>query len=159
MQFRIGQGVDIHAFQEGRKLILGGVEIPHSKGLLGHSDADVLTHAVMDALLGAIGLEDIGCLFPDTDPSYKDANSILLLKTVMCSVLDRGWEVVNADISLLIEAPRIAPYRAQMRATIAATLGVAVDQCTIKATTMEKLGCIGREEGVFASCAVLIQKK
>ena len=158
MKLRIGQGLDVHAFSKGRKLILGGVEIPHEQGLIGHSDADVLTHAVMDAVLGAIGLEDIGELFPNTDAKFKDADSIELLRTVMKKATDEGFAIINADCSLLLEAPKISAHRSAMRERLAEVLGVEPSACTIKATTMEKLGFIGREEGVVASCVVLMQR-
>ena len=158
MSYRIGQGLDVHAFQEGRPLILGGVNIPHKRGLIGHSDADVLVHALMDALLGAIGLEDIGELFPNTSSEYKDADSVKLLMRVMSEVSASGYSVVNADCSLLLEEPKISPYRSKMREKLADVMKIGVSDCTIKATTMEKLGFIGREEGVVASCVVLLKK-
>lgn len=156
--FRIGHGLDVHAFADNRRLIIGGVEIPAERGLIGHSDADVLTHAIMDALLGAIGESDIGVHFPDTDAEYKDACSISLLKKVMELVQTRGFSVVNCDSSVLLEAPKLSPHRDAIRATLANALGIAKEDCTVKATTMERLGFIGREEGVIASSVVLLSK-
>lgn len=158
MTLRVGHGIDVHAFAPGRSLVLGGVSIEFDRGLIGHSDADVLTHAVMDAILGAAGFEDIGVLFPDTDATFKDANSLGLLAQVMAQVSASGWTVENVDCCLLIEAPKISPYRSAIRSNLAACLGVAVECCTVKATTMEKLGFIGREEGVVASCTALLSK-
>jgi 2-C-methyl-D-erythritol 2,4-cyclodiphosphate synthase len=158
MKLRVGHGIDVHAFAEGRALILGGEQIKHSRGLIGHSDADVLTHAVMDALLGAAGFEDIGELFPDTDSAFKDANSLELLGQVVERITGAGWRIENVDCSLLLEAPRISPHRTAMRSNLAGCLGIGVDACTIKATTMEKLGFIGREEGVVASCTALLSQ-
>ena len=156
MDIRIGQGVDIHRFAEGRRCVLGGVEIPHSVGLLGHSDADVLIHALMDAILGASGQRDIGYLFPDTDSAFKDADSCVLLKRVWDLATKEGWTLSNADISLLAEAPRIKPYVTQMQTRIAEVLGCDSAQITIKATTTEKLGFVGREEGIVAMAVVLL---
>jgi 2-C-methyl-D-erythritol 2,4-cyclodiphosphate synthase len=158
MDIRIGQGVDIHRFAEGRRCVLGGVEIPHSVGLLGHSDADVLIHALMDAILGASGQRDIGYLFPDTDSAFKDADSCVLLKRVWDLASKEGWTLNNADISLLAEAPRIKPYVTQMQTRIAEVLGCDSAQITIKATTTEKLGFVGREEGIVAMAVVLLSR-
>lgn len=158
MDLRIGQGIDVHRFQENRKCILGGIEIPHARGLIGHSDADVIIHALMDAILGAAGNRDIGTLFPDTDPSYKDADSCELLREVWRKVSDDGWQLVNADITVLAEAPKLKPYIQQMRDKLSGALNVAASQVAIKATTMETMGFIGREEGILASVIVLLMR-
>ena len=147
---RTGLGMDVHAFAEGRKLILGGVDIPHSRGLLGHSDADVLAHAIADALLGAVRGGDIGKLFPDTDPAYKDADSLKLLAVVAGFVRERGFEIVDVDSVIAAQAPKLSPYRDQMRANLARAMGVAVENVGVKATTTEHLGFEGREEGIPA---------
>lgn len=156
---RTGLGMDVHAFAEGRKLILGGVDIPHSRGLLGHSDADVLAHAIADALLGAVRGGDIGKLFPDTDPAYKDADSLKLLAAVAGFVRERGFEIVDVDSVVAAQAPKLSPYRDQMRANLARAMGVAVENVGVKATTTEHLGFEGREEGVtaYATCLVVRQ--
>lgn len=159
MDLRIGQGIDIHRFKAGRRCILGGVEIPSEVGLLGHSDADALTHALMDAVLGAIGQRDIGTLFPDTDAAFKDADSIVLLRKVWGIAKAAGWRIVNADISLLAQIPKVNPYVTEMRERLSAVLECQLERVTIKATTSEKLGFIGREEGVLASAVVLIQRE
>ncbi len=159
MDLRIGQGIDIHRFKAGRRCILGGVEIPSEVGLLGHSDADALTHALMDAVLGAIGQRDIGTLFPDTDAAFKDADSIVLLAKVWGIAKAAGWRIVNADISLLAQIPKVNPYVTEMRERLSAVLECQLERVTIKATTSEKLGFIGREEGVLASAVVLIQRE
>ena len=143
MSFRIGHGYDVHRLVEGSRLILGGVEIPHTVGLLGHSDADVLTHALMDALLGAAALGDIGQLFPDTDPAYAGADSIRLLEAVMEHIRDAGYAVSNVDCTVLAQAPKLKPHIPAMRARLAAAMGVAVDQVSVKATTEEGLGFTG----------------
>lgn len=158
MSFRIGHGYDVHKLVEGRKLILGGVEIPHTVGLLGHSDADVLTHALMDALLGAAALGDIGHLFPDSDPAYAGANSIELLKAVMERIRAAGYAVSNVDCTVLAQAPKLAPHIALMRARLAAAMGVAVDQVSVKATTEEGLGFTGAKEGIAAHAVALLEK-
>ncbi len=158
MEFRIGQGIDIHPFQEGRPCVLGGVEIPSSKGLQGHSDADALVHALMDAILGATGRRDIGTLFPDTDQAFKDADSCELLRRVWSLATSEGWSLVNADITLLAEVPRVKPYVTQMQVKLSEILGGEPSRVTIKATTTERLGFIGREEGVLASAVVLITR-
>lgn len=155
---RIGHGYDVHAFAEGRKLILGGVEIPHTKGLMGHSDADVLTHAVCDALLGAAALGDIGKHFPDSDCRFKGINSLLLLKEVGALLKDRGYRVVNIDSTLIAQKPKLAPYIEEMRANLAVALGIAVEELSVKATTEERLGFTGREEGIAAHALCLIEK-
>lgn len=155
---RVGQGFDLHALVPGRPLILGGVRIPHGKGLEGHSDADALIHAICDACLGAAGLGDIGHHFPDTDAQYKNIDSRLLLRKVHASVQERGWQVVNVDATVIAQAPKLAPYREAMRANIANDLKIAVDQVNVKATTTERLGLIGREEGIAAQAVVLLSK-
>ena len=156
---RIGQGYDVHRLVEGRKLILGGVEIPYEKGLLGHSDADVLTHAVMDALLGAAALGDIGKLFPDTDERYRGADSIGLLREVGRVLDENGYRVGNIDCTVVAQAPKLAPHREQMRRNMAQALGVAVDQISVKATTEEKLGFTGDGSGMAAQAIALLEKK
>lgn len=156
--FRVGFGFDVHQLVEGRGLWLGGVLIPHHRGALGHSDADVLLHAVCDALLGAAGLGDIGRHFPDTDDRWKGADSKLLLKEVVRLLGEKGWQVGNVDCTLILEKPRIMPHVPAMRSTIAPILGVAEDAVSIKATTNEKMGFVGREEGVAAHAVALIQK-
>ena len=158
MSFRIGHGYDVHKLVEGRKLILGGVEIPHTVGLLGHSDADVLTHALMDALLGAAALGDIGHLFPDKDPAYAGADSIELLKAVVERIRASGYAVSNADCTVLAQAPKLAPHIASMRARLAAAMDVAVDQVSVKATTEEGLGFTGAKEGIAAHAVALLEK-
>ncbi len=155
---RVGQGFDLHALVPGRPLILGGVRIAHGKGLEGHSDADALIHAICDACLGAAGLGDIGHHFPDTDAQYKNIDSRLLLRKVYASVQQRGWQVVNVDATVIAQAPKLAPYREAMRANIANDLKIAVDQVNVKATTTERLGLIGREEGIAAQAVVLLSK-
>jgi len=154
---RIGHGYDVHQFAVGRELVLGGVKIPHAKGLLGHSDADALIHAVCDACLGAAALGDIGRHFPDTDPRYKNIDSRKLLRQVMDTVMSKGWRVANVDCTIVAQAPRLAPYLDAMAANIAADLGVAAERVNIKATTTEKLGFAGREEGIAAHAVVLLE--
>jgi 2-C-methyl-D-erythritol 2,4-cyclodiphosphate synthase len=158
MELRIGQGFDVHRFAEGRRCVLGGVEIPHVKGLLGHSDADVLTHALMDAILGAIGGRDIGTLFPDTDPAFKDADSIVLLQKVWGIAHSEGWRLVNADISVLAEAPKLKPHISAMLERLSGALRCSPSQLAVKATTTEKLGFVGREEGIVANAVVLLTR-
>lgn len=158
MDLRIGQGIDVHQFAEGRPCILGGVEIPHFRGLLGHSDADVLVHAFIDAILGAIGQRDIGTLFPDTDEAFKGADSCGLLAVVWETARKEGWSLVNADITVLAEAPKIKPHVSAMQLKLSAIVGVTPERITIKATTTEKLGFVGREEGIVASAVVLVQR-
>ena len=156
---RIGHGYDVHRLVEGRDLILGGVSIPHTLGLLGHSDADVLTHAVMDALLGAAALGDIGRHFPDTDPAYEGADSLSLLSEVMGKLAQKGYTVVNVDATILAQKPKLAPYIEAMRYNLACCMGISMDQVNVKATTEEKLGFTGAEEGIAAHCVCLIEKK
>lgn len=156
---RIGHGYDVHRLVENRKLILGGVEIPHYYGLLGHSDADVLTHAVMDALLGAAGLWDIGHAFPDTDAAFKDISSMVLLGRVMDMLREKEYCVVNVDCTVLAQAPKLAPYIPQMKENLARLMGVLPEQVNVKATTEEKLGFTGKEEGMAAHAVCLIEKK
>lgn len=158
-QFRIGFGYDVHQFDDDRKLILGGVEIPHSKGLLGHSDADVLLHAICDSMLGALALGDIGIHFPNTDEKYKNADSKILLKYVDDLIHANGYEVSNIDSTILLQRPKLAPYINQMRKTISEILNISVSQISIKATTTETLGFVGREEGCSAYSIVLLIKK
>jgi len=155
---RIGHGYDVHRLVEGRPLILGGVEIPWEKGLLGHSDADVLTHAVMDALSGAARLGDIGKLFPDTDPKYAGISSLKLLAEVARLLAERGYAVVNVDATLLAQRPKVAPYKQQMAENMAAVLGVEVEQVNVKATTEEGLGFTGDGSGMAAHAVVLLEK-
>lgn len=153
---RTGLGMDVHAFAPGRKLILGGVDIPHHQGLDGHSDADVLAHAISDALLGAVRGDDIGKLFPDTDPAYKDADSLKLLAEVARFVRERGFEIIDVDSVIAAQAPKLSPYREAMRENLAAAMGVPVENVGVKATTTEHLGHEGREEGItaYATCLV-----
>lgn len=156
---RIGHGYDVHRLVEGRKLILGGVEVPHTLGLLGHSDADVLTHAVMDALLGAVALGDIGRHFPDTDPAYKGADSLVLLDHVMALLDQAGWQVGNVDATILAQKPKLAPYIDQMRDNLARRMKIAPEQVNVKATTEEKLGFTGAEQGIAAHAVCLLEPK
>lgn len=154
--FRIGQGFDVHALVAGRPLIIGGVRIPFERGLLGHSDADVLLHALTDALLGAAGMGDIGRLFPDTDPAHAGADSRVLLREAWAAVRARGFEVVNIDATLICKAPRILPHAPAMVANIAADLGIAPEQVNIKGKTTEKLGFTGRGEGIAAQVVAML---
>ena len=154
---RIGQGFDVHALVAGRKLVVGGVKIAHDKGLLGHSDADVLLHAICDALLGAAALGDIGRHFPDRDPKYKGIDSRELLRHVAALLRERGHRVVNVDATIIAEAPRMAPHVAKMVANIAADLGIKPGEVNVKATTTEKLGFVGRGEGIAAQAICLIE--
>ncbi|WP_019244354.1 MULTISPECIES: 2-C-methyl-D-erythritol 2,4-cyclodiphosphate synthase [Bacillus] len=156
--FRIGQGFDVHQLVEGRPLIIGGITIPYEKGLLGHSDADVLLHTVADACLGAIGEGDIGKHFPDTDPEFKDADSAKLLEHVWQLVKDKGYELGNVDCTIIAQKPKMLPYIGQMRARIAELLEASEDAVNVKATTTEKLGFTGRGEGIAAQVAVLLKK-
>lgn len=158
MSYRIGQGIDFHQLAEGRELWLGGVLIPHNKGAVGHSDADVLLHAICDALLGALGLGDIGLHFPDTDMKYKGIDSKILLAESYRLVQEKGYKVVNIDSTLLLQAPKIRPHVAKMQETIAGITGLETADVSIKATTTEQLSFIGREEGVVATASVLLQK-
>lgn len=159
MNIRVGEGWDVHALVAGRKLMLGGVEIPYEKGLLGHSDADALLHAITDALLGAAGLGDIGRHFPDTDPRYKGIDSRRLLREVVRLLKEKGWAVSNLDATIIAQAPKMAPHIAQMMANVAADLDVAADCINVKATTTEKLGFTGRGEGIAAQAVCLIEKR
>ncbi|MDO8932151.1 MAG: 2-C-methyl-D-erythritol 2,4-cyclodiphosphate synthase [Rhodocyclaceae bacterium] len=154
--FRIGHGYDVHAFVPGRKLIIGGVDIPFERGLAGHSDADVLLHAVTDALLGAAGLGDIGGLFPDSEEQWRGADSRVLLRRALAAVSAAGWRVGNVDATVIAQAPRIAGYVAAMRANIAADLGITVAEMNIKGTTTERLGFTGRGEGIAAEAVALL---
>ncbi|EWG09243.1 2-C-methyl-D-erythritol 2,4-cyclodiphosphate synthase [Cytobacillus firmus] len=157
--FRIGQGFDVHQFAEGRPLIIGGIEIPYEKGLLGHSDADVLLHTVADACLGAIGEGDIGRHFPDTDPEFKDADSAKLLQHVWRIVKEKGYELVNADCTIIAQKPKMAPHIGEMQERIAELLETDKENINVKATTTEKLGFTGRGEGIASQAAVLLKKK
>jgi 2-C-methyl-D-erythritol 2,4-cyclodiphosphate synthase len=157
--FRIGQGFDVHQLTEGRPLIIGGITIPYEKGLLGHSDADVLLHTISDACLGAIGEGDIGRHFPDTDPEFKDADSAKLMEHVWQLVKDRGYELVNADCTIIAQKPKMAPYIQQMKERIAELLNASPEQINVKATTTEKLGFTGRGEGIASQAVVLLKKK
>jgi 2-C-methyl-D-erythritol 2,4-cyclodiphosphate synthase len=157
--FRTGIGFDVHVFAEGRKLILGGVQIPYEKGLLGHSDADVLLHAICDALLGSLALGDIGKHFPDTDAKYKDANSMELLKNVFGLINSKGYKIGNVDAVVAMQKPKLAPYIDEMRINISTVLETSPEQISVKATTTEKLGFVGREEGVSSFATVLLIKK
>ncbi len=156
--YRIGQGIDFHKLVEGREFWLGGIHIPHSKGALGHSDADVLLHAICDALLGALSLGDIGQHFPDTDAAYKGIDSKVLLAKSYQLVCERGYQLVNIDSTILLQAPKIRKYVDEMRKAIADILSVSVDDVSIKATTTEQLSFIGREEGIVATANVLLVK-
>jgi 2-C-methyl-D-erythritol 2,4-cyclodiphosphate synthase len=158
MNIRIGEGWDVHALVPGRKLILGGVEIAHSAGLLGHSDADVLLHAITDAVLGAAGLGDIGRHFPDTDAQFKGANSSVLLQEAMRRVRAQGWELVNVDSTIVAQAPKLAPHMAAINAGVAQALGVALDQVNVKAKTAEKLGPVGMGQSMEARAVALLHK-
>lgn len=153
---RVGQGYDVHKLTEGRKLILGGVEVPYEKGLLGHSDADVLTHALIDALLGACALGDIGHLFPDNDPAYAGADSLKLLDKVVQLLEEKGFRVGNVDVTVIAQAPKLAPYIAEMRRNLASRLKVDWDRVSVKATTEEHLGFTGRGEGIAAQAVCLV---
>lgn len=159
MKIRVGHGYDVHRFADDRKLILGGVEIPYEKGLLGHSDADVLVHAVMDSLLGAAALGDIGTHFPDTDMKYSGADSVGLLKEVVNLLKEKGFAVSNIDATVIAQKPKLKPYIEQMRKCIADAMQTDIDNVSIKATTEEKLGFTGRLEGISAHCVALIEKE
>ena len=154
--YRTGIGFDVHTLAEDRLLIIGGVQIPHPKGLLGHSDADVLVHAVMDAVLGALALGDIGQHFPDTDAEFKNANSMELLRHVQCLVEEEGFVCTNLDSIIMAEKPKMAPYLMEMKTNLASALKIKTEQVSIKATTTERLGVIGREEGIAAQAIVLL---
>lgn len=158
MALRIGSGVDYHQLTEGRKLFIGGVEIPHHKGALGHSDADVLLHAICDAMLGALALGDIGTHFPDTSAAFKDIDSKILLQQSYDKIKEKGYKVVNVDSTLCLQAPKIKPYIQQMQSTIASILQLDTDAVSVKATTTEKMGFVGREEGLVAYATVLLEK-
>ena len=156
MDIRLGNGFDVHRLTEGRKCIICGVDIPHSRGLLGHSDADVALHALADAILGALALRDIGYHFPDTDPQWKGADSRRLLRAVVAMATERGYAVSNADITIMAQEPRMLPHIEAMRANVAADLGVATDRVSVKATTTERLGFTGRGEGIAALATALL---
>ena len=158
MSFRIGSGVDFHQLQEGRELWLGGVKIPHHKGSVGHSDADVLLHAICDALLGALALGDIGIHFPNTDPAYKDIDSKILLQKTYSLIQAKGYNVVNVDSTICLESPKIKPYVGDMQDVIAKILNLSADAVSIKATTTEKMGFAGREEGLMAYATILLRQ-
>lgn len=157
--FRIGQGYDVHALAPGRRLVLGGVEIPHRQGLLGHSDADALLHAITDAILGAAALGDIGRMFPDSDAQWEGADSRRLLRGAVAAVNAAGWEIGNVDATIIAQAPRIAPHVKAMCANIAADLGVAIDAVNIKGKTTERLGFAGRGEGIAAEAVALLVRR
>ena len=156
---RVGNGYDVHKLAKNRRLILGGVEIPHETGLLGHSDADVLLHSISDALLGAAALGDIGCLFPDSDEKYKDADSLLLLSGVVRELESKGWEIVNIDAIIVAQAPKLRPYIDAMRANVARACKIDISCVSIKATTEEGLGFTGSREGISSYSVCLIEKK
>jgi 2-C-methyl-D-erythritol 2,4-cyclodiphosphate synthase len=158
MSYRIGSGVDFHQLGEGRKLMLGGVHVPYEKGAVGHSDADVLLHAICDALLGALSLGDIGFHFPDTDERYKDIDSTLLLRDSVQLITKEGYAIVNIDSTLCLQEPKIKPYITEMQRTIAAVACIDVKDISIKATTTEQMGFVGRKEGVIAYATVLLKK-
>lgn len=158
MVYRIGSGLDFHQLAEGRELWLGGINVPHYKGAIGHSDADVLLHALCDALLGALALGDIGTHFPDSDIAYKNIDSKILLEKTVRLITERGYKVVNADTTVCIEVPKIKPYIGEMQNSIAAILKVSAQDVSVKATTTEKMGFAGREEGVVAYATVLLKK-
>ena len=155
---RIGQGFDVHPFAEGRRLVIGGVDIPHDRGLQGHSDADVLLHAICDALLGAAGLGDIGQHYPDSDAAFRDIDSRALLRDVAGKLKDNNLKILNVDATVIAQAPRIAPYKARMIGNIAADLGIAPAAVNVKATTTEQLGFTGRGEGIAAQAVVLLEE-
>lgn len=157
--FRIGQGFDVHAFAEGRPLIMGGISIPYEKGLLGHSDADVLLHTIADACLGAIAAGDIGKHFPDTDPAFKDADSAVLLQRVWQIVSEKGYELCNLDCTIIAQKPKMAPHIEAMRVRISELLETTIENINVKATTTEKLGFTGREEGIASQAVVLLKKR
>ncbi len=159
MAYRIGFGIDFHQLVEDRDLWIGGVKIPHHKGAKGHSDADVLLHAICDAMLGALALGDIGVHFPDTDQAYKNIDSKILLDKTFQLIKAKGYQVVNVDSSLCLEAPKIKPYVNEMQQVIASILTISIDDVSVKATTTEKMGFVGREEGLVAYATVLLEKK
>ena len=158
MSLRVGFGFDVHRLDEGQPFLLGGIKIPHSKGAVGHSDADVLIHTICDAILGAADLRDIGFHFPDTDVKYKGIDSKILLKDVMALVRKEGYELSNVDATIALQVPKVNPYVPEMKSVLAQTMGVKQDQISIKATTTEKLSFVGREEGVSAYAVALIQR-
>ena len=158
MSLKVGFGFDVHRLDEGQPFFLGGIKIPHSKGALGHSDADVLIHAICDAILGAADLRDIGFHFPDSDGKYKGIDSKILLKDVMALVRKEGYELSNVDATIALQVPKVNPYVPEMKSVLAQTMGVKQDQISIKATTTEKLSFVGREEGVSAYAVALIQR-
>jgi 2-C-methyl-D-erythritol 2,4-cyclodiphosphate synthase len=159
MTMRIGTGFDVHALVPGRALMLGGVHVPHPRGLAGHSDADVLLHAIADALLGALALGDLGAHFPDSDPRWKGADSRVLLRHVAALVTDAGWDIGNVDATVIAQAPKLAPFIHAMRANIASDLGCGLARISVKATTTERLGFTGREEGIAAEAVVLVTQR
>jgi len=158
MNFRVGQGYDVHRLVAGRKLVLGGVEIPHATGLLGHSDADALLHAITDALLGAVALGDIGRHFPDSDPRYRDVDSRVLLRATVALLAEKGWRPVNVDATIIAQQPKLAPHAAAMVANVAVDLGISPDFVNIKGKTNETLGYLGREEAIEAQAVVLVER-
>lgn len=155
---RVGIGYDVHKFEEGRKLIIGGVDIPYEKGLAGHSDADVLTHAIIDAICGALSIGDIGSLFPDTDSEYKDIDSLILLAELRKKLKEKNYKIGNIDSIIIAQEPKMRPYIDQMRVNIASVLEISVDDVSVKATTTEKLGFEGRKEGISSQAVVLLEK-
>ncbi|MCB2204213.1 2-C-methyl-D-erythritol 2,4-cyclodiphosphate synthase [bacterium] len=159
MDFRVGQGYDVHRLAEGESLVLGGVTIPSPRGTVAHSDGDVLLHALCDALLGALALGDIGEHFPDTDERFRGASSLELLRATMDLITERGWQVVNIDATLILQSPKILPYKESMRENIAGVLGTGKDRVSLKATTGERIGFVGREEGTEAMATVLLTKE
>lgn len=158
LQHRIGIGYDIHRFEVNRDLIIGGVKIPHDKGLLGHSDADVLIHAIIDAMLGALALPDIGTLFPDTDPQYKGISSVLLLEKVYSLIKEKGWEINNIDSNIIAQAPKMMPYIPEMKKVLAESLGIDINLISIKAKTNEKMDAVGEMQAIKANSVVLLCK-
>jgi 2-C-methyl-D-erythritol 2,4-cyclodiphosphate synthase len=158
MNFRVGQGYDVHRLVAGRRLILGGVEIPHETGLLGHSDGDALLHAITDALLGALALGDIGRHFPDSDPHYQGADSRVLLRAAVALLAERGWRPANVDATIVAQRPKLAPHAAAMVANVAVDLGISPDSVNIKGKTNEKLGYLGRQEAIEAQAVVLVER-
>ena len=158
MSVATGLGYDCHAFAAGRRLVLGGVELPHDRGLAGHSDADVLTHAIIDALLGAAALGDIGQHFPDTDEHYRDASSIELLRTTVAMLMHRGMSILHVDATVVIERPHVAPAREQIRMSLAAALGISIEHVSVKATRGEGMGFVGREEGAAALAVATVER-
>ena len=157
--FRIGHGYDVHQLVKGRKLIIGGVDIPNETGLSGHSDADVLTHAIMDAIVGALALGDIGKFFPDTDPKYKDADSILLLNEILNVMSEKGYKIVNVDATIVAQKPKLRPFIDEIRENLASNMNIDIDCMSVKATTEENLGFTGSMEGMKSYCVILLEKK